>query len=182
MADQQRSRAAVQRNFWDKRLNTGYSVGFLGFGVGGISDAEFAGMSLMAVSGTLQATAALVQLGGAIPALALITAGSVQMGAGVVTAAGDVAGGIKTSWTGVGGLAGLVATAGGVAAIAGGAATVAGGVAMGGQAIAGSLQAAGGAAETFGSLALTIASFQRRWEDWKLQFDLANIEQTIADL
>ncbi|MBI2985750.1 MAG: hypothetical protein HYY45_03175 [Deltaproteobacteria bacterium] len=179
VAGQQKSRATVQRVFWDKRLDTGYSGGFLGFGVGGISEAEFAGMGLMAVSGGLQGLAALVYGGMVLPAMAVAGIG------GTITAAGGAASaiGAAASMTGVGTLPGWALFAGGMATMAGGMVTAGpGALLVGGQHLASALQAAGGAAGTFGSLALTIASFQRRWEDWKLQYDLANIDQTIADL
>ena len=57
-----------------------------------------------------------------------------------------------------------------------------GAAAAGGPMLAQSMQAAAGSAGTLGSLALTFASFERRWEDWGLQQQLANIDKTIAGM
>lgn len=142
VADQQKTRANVQYDFWNGRIKQG-----------SISETEMKGLSLMNLSGNLQ-------LGAAIVYSLMIVPSAIAGGTGGIATA---AGGIQN--------AGIGFVQGNVGMFLGG-----------GHEAASALQAGAGAAGIFASLALTIASFQRRWEDWMLQYNLANIDQTIADL
>ena len=118
VANQQKSKATVQHDFWNKRIDNGYNGGFLGFGVGGISETEMMGLGL-------SATAAGVYFATVLPAA--IVGG---------LSAGSTAAGILSSPSGVGLAAGL--SIGGVGLM--------GAAAAGGQALASGLQAASGLA------------------------------------
>src|SRR5690606_38776487 len=94
------------------------------------------------------------------------------LGGAAATVSGGV--GVATAVSGYGAIAGLAGVASGVAAM-GGAVVSSGGLILSG------LQAAAGSAGTFGSLALTFASFERRWEEWQHQHELATIGRQLAD-
>jgi hypothetical protein len=174
----QATRVETNYNFWNDRVNSGP----FGNGTFGLSEAEVAGMGLMAISGGLQLGAAAIYGLLGVPAMVAAAAGGASTVAGGVLA---IAGAAESGSTGVVTPPAWVGDAmaiGGVAMI--GAGIVGGSAGMlvgGGQYAASSLQSLAGAAGTFGSLALTFAGFQRRWEDWNLQYELAFIDRAIAD-
>ena len=171
--------AATVLDFWEGRVGDGTSF----MGVGGLNGAEMTGLALMGTSGVLQGVAAAGYLMLAAPQTALGLGGAATTMAGGAFAV--VGGGASLAtmpasnvWGGIGALA---AISGGVATMAGGALAIGGAAIAGGQTILSGVQAAAGAAGTFGSLALTSASFERRWEEWQHQHELAAIGKQLAD-
>lgn len=150
----QANRASFQANWWQERLDNNFM---------GMSGLEWTGVGLMVFSGGLQALAGTIQGAGAIAA-------GIAAGTG-----GAGAGGVATSESGP-----FAALGAGVGAVFGSAVGI--GV---GAALPGTVQALGsfaGAASTFGSVALTLGSFERRWEEWNFQNELALFDQNIAQL
>ncbi len=163
VASLQSASAATILDFWEGRVGDGTSF----MGVGGLNEAEMSGLALMGTSGVLQGAAAVGYLALAYPAASVAFTGSFISTAGAL-------GGTATAPTSVGAATGAAVTAAGAVAMMAG-------IVAGGNTFLSGVQAAAGAAGTFGSLALTWASFERRWEEWQHQHELANIGKQLAD-
>ncbi|QBR84155.1 hypothetical protein E3983_07155 [Legionella israelensis] len=161
IAGTQEKRAEFQLDWWKDRIENGF-MSFL----------ETAGVGLMLGSAALQATAAVVQGIGAI--IAFFGAGAAGTVGGA--AAGGTGGGVAGGAPAVPGAA-AGGTAGAAAGFSFGAALAA---AVPGT--AGALNSAAGALGTLGSASLTVAGFERRWEEWNLQRDLADFDLQIANV
>ncbi|GAB6058047.1 Tc toxin subunit A-related protein [Desulfonatronum parangueonense] len=166
IANLQLERALVELGFWEDRVGDGMNM----MGAGGLNEAEMTAMALMASSGAFQGLSALTYFMIAAPAAGVAFTGAA---AGIgATAAGLV------QAASVAGLPTLpVNAAVGIAGIA----AIGAGLIAGGQQMASGFSATAGALGTFGSLALTFASFERRWEDWQHQHELAGIGRRLAD-
>jgi hypothetical protein len=148
LAALQRERAAIQEEHFDELLQGG-----------GLSEAETAGLTLMATSGVLQGITAIGYFALAGPAAIVAGSGAFVSGIGTL-------GGLASSPTGVGGAGGGIVAGAGVLALGAG-------FMAGAPMILSSLQSAAGAAGTFASYALTLASFERRRQEWEFQRQLA---------
>jgi hypothetical protein len=161
VAELQRDRAGVQSGFWDDRLGDAQTADDT------LSEKEKDALFWTDVSWKLQAGAAAANAAMVLPQIALAAAG------GAATTAGGI-GGIVTAETGIGAVAG--------GAVAGaGFLTMTLSLAAGLPGIAGALSAAGGAASTYANLQQTKAGYERRFEEWTLQRDLAHADVAIAD-
>ena len=132
----------------------------------GLSEAEIAGMTLMATSGILQGIAALGYFALAGPAAVISGTGAFASGIGTL-------GGLVSSPSGVGAAGGGIVAAAGVMALGAG-------FMAGAPMILGGLQSAAGAAGTFAGYALTLASFERRRQEWEFQRQMADHDIRIG--
>ena len=132
----------------------------------GLSDAEIAGLTLMATSGVLQGITALGYFALAGPAAVVAGSGAFVSGFGTL-------GGLASSPTGVGAAGGGIVAGAGVMALGAG-------FMAGAPMILSGLQAAAGAAGTFAGYALTLANFERRRQEWEFQRQLSGNDIRIA--
>ncbi len=150
----------------------------------GLSGFETAGLTLLGISGGLQAAAAAGYFLLAGPQVALgIAGGATTLAGGAVSAVGAVAGIASAAPTvGWGLVAGLAAYAGGIVGMHAGVIGMGAALITGGQTVLSGVQATAGATSTFSSLLMQLASFERRQKEWELQNRLMGFDKEIADL
>lgn len=178
-ADTGRKQAQLQwekTGFQEQRFARLIEAGFTGW--------ETTGLTLMGASAGLQAAAAAGYFLLAGPQIALgLAGGATTIAGGAASAVGAVAGLASGAFTGpYGPLAGAAVFAGGVVTMHAGVVGMGAALVTGGQTVLSGVQAAAGAAGTFGNLSLQLASFERRYEEWEFQLELAGFDKDIADV